>query len=322
MSHDILKLSKKLLYDSSGPSIDIAKDLGLSDYVLNLIKSNLYSTIGIKYESGRVIIDASHVGGIKVVKFEDETSDSYKSFCEDILNIDLEEKFNCSVSVIIEGVRSRIYALMPPLTRFPVITISTTKEPPAHLEGQTVSSETLKKIVMGNFLVVGGSGSGKTYLMNYLINRYTDNDKKIAIIEEFGELIPPNDLTISIIVPPPKPEETHLLRFVTEQSNLMRLHSIFVGEIKGAEALPFILNLASGTKGGSTIHGESAKLGLSRLSAMCTLANNNMSTETINEFIAKSLDYIITMKDRRIENIFKVRDTVHRGNFTLEELDS
>lgn len=317
---DPLAQAKQLLDGDGDPKIDIQSQVGLSEFVINLIKTNLCSTISIKYELGNVYVTAVDSSGTDLTLFSNYTQDMYEEFCQEIFNIDIHEKYNCSRTIAVEGIKTRVYSVMPPFVKTPNITISTTKVPPTTLPGQTVPDEIFEQIVHDNFIVVGASGSGKTYLTNYLLSKFIHDDERIALIEEFGELIPPNNLTTSIIIPPPKPGEESLLKFMTEQSNLMRLDAVYVGEIKAGEAWPFVVNLASGTRGGATIHGESAQHALSRLRALCQLSTTN--TEAINEFIAKSIRYIIVMKKKRIENIYKLTGTQNRGTFGLQEIAS
>ena len=316
------ELEKALNYinDQSAPKMDIQNDIGLNDFIINTIKANLCATIGIKFDLNNVYVTVIYPSETKLIKFNDYSHEAYLDFCKTVLNIDMNEQYNCSRTSIINGVRTRIYAVMPPFSENPNITISTTKIPPQTLNKQTIPDEIWDKIVHSNFIVVGKSGSGKTYLTNYLLSRYIRKNERIALIEEFGELIPPNELTNSIIVPPPKPGNPSLLKFVTEQSNLMRLDAFYVGEIKGAEAWPFVVNLASGTRGGATLHGETAVQGLSRLRALCQLSCNN--DNAIDEFISKSVKYVIVMRNKNIESINRLTGVHNKGSFTMEEIYS
>lgn len=313
-----LKLLNKEDFDNS--NIDFHDELSLNEYIINNIKSNLYSTISIKYELGEVFVTSVYSSGTKLEIFKNYNEDSFNDFCKNILSLDINEKYNCSRTINVEGIKTRIYALMPPFTKTPNITISTTKLPPEILDKQTISDEVFDEIIHSNFIIAGASGSGKTYLFNYLLNKFIRKDERIALIEEFGELIAPNNLVTSVLVPPPKPGENSLLKFVTEQSNLMRLDAIYVGEIKSGEAWPFVVNLASGTRGGCTIHGESAAQALSRLRALCRLSCDN--DEAINDFIAKSIKYIIVMKNKNIEQIYKLTGTYLKNNFAMKEISS
>lgn len=309
--------------DSNNPlnKINNKFDVNLEDFVLNTIKANLCSTIGIKYELSDVYVTCVYPSKTKLEKFSNYTENEYLDFCNKILSIDTEEQYNCSRTVNVSGVRTRVYAMMPPFVKTPNITISTTKEPPAvYNNKQTIDPTLFDKIVHSNFIIVGCSGSGKTYLMNYLLSNFIKEDERLALIEEFGELIPPNAVTSSIIVPPPKPEEQSLLKFVTEQSNLMRLDKICVGEVKGAEAWPMVVNMASGTSMCCTLHGQNARQALSRLRALCRMSCDNDAS--IDEFIAKSIDYIIVMKNRNIEEIQQLTHTVLNGNFQMKEIAS
>ena len=295
-------------------------DIGLEDHVLNAIKSNLCYTIRVKYEFGEVVVISTLPSNVKVVRFSNYTADDYGDFCKKVLSIDMEERENCSRSLVIEGIKTRVYAIMKPYSENPLVTISTTKIPPSHLDKVTISDDAFSKIMHSNFIIVGPSGSGKTYLMNYLLNKFIGKKEQICIIEEFMELIPPNELCTCLTCPPPKSNEKSKLRFITEQSNLMRLDAIYLGEIKGAEAWPFLINLASGTRGACTMHGDTAPDALSRLRALCQLETEN--AEAINNFIAKNIHHVIVMGDKRIDAIFKLTGTHNKGIFAMEEVNS
>lgn len=299
---------------------DETQKLGLEEYLETTIRANLAATIGIRYVDGTAFVTTVFPDSTKLYKFNNYTPEMYNEMCEDLLKIDMSEEYNCSRTCIIGGVRTRVYCVMPPFVNHPNITISTTKTPPATLNKKTISDDDWNKIVHSNFIVVGQSGSGKTYLTNYLLNKYIRPDERIAIIEEFGEIIPPNELTSSIIVPPPKPEKPSLLKFVTEQSNLMRLDAIYVGEIKAGEAWPFVVNLASGTRGGATLHGETAPQALNRLRALCKLSCDN--DEAIDEFIAKSINYIVVMRKKNIYGIYKLTGIHNKNSFAMTEIYS
>lgn len=315
-----LEKAKEIINDTSDFDDNLNENPDFESFIINVISSNIASTIGIKYESGNIYVTSVYPNTTKLSVFKNYLQENYETACKNLFNVDLSEKYNCSRTCNIKGVKTRVYAVMPPFTKTPNITISTTKIPPSTLNKQTIPDEVWNDIVHSNFIIVGQSGSGKTYLINYLLNKFIRPDERIAIIEEFGELIPPNALTTSIIVPPPKPDEPSLLKFVTEQSNLMRLDAVYVGEIKSAEAWPFVVNLASGTRGGASLHGETATQALNRLRALCQLSCDN--NDAIDEFIAKSIKYVVVMKNKNIQGIYKLMGTHNKNSFAMQEIYS
>lgn len=292
---------------------EIANNLGIEEYLTNLIEANTCSTIGLQFKLSDIELTMVDNNVTKLIRFPNYTEKEYDDFCKEILDIDLSEQYNCSRTLFIKGTRSRVYAMMPPLTKSPIVTISTTKQPPQSLYNQVISDELWNEIVHNNFIIAGASGSGKTYLTNYLLSKFIGKSERIALIEEFGELIPPNDITLSITVPPPKPGEESLLNFVTQQSNLMRLDAFYVGEVKGPEAWPMVVNMASGTRGGCTIHGETFEHALARLRALCQQSCTN--NEAIDAFISKALKYVVIMRKRQVYAVHKLTGVHTNANF-------
>lgn len=288
-------------------------------YILELVESNICYTIMVKWNATGILVTSSQASGTKIKLF-DAYEDEYYNLCKNLFQMDLEEKFNCSRTLDIKGIKTRVFAVMPPFTEKPVVTLSTTKTPPKTLAKKTISDEQWNEIVHSNFIIAGQSGSGKTYLLNYLLNNFITDQERIATIQEFGELINPNESTVELLVPPVKPYEKPLLKFMVEQSNLMRLDAVYVGEIKGEEAWPFVVNLASGTRGGSTVHGDDAQKALSRLRALCQFSCD--SVDAINEFIAKSIHYVIAMEHFNIKSIHRLVGTQSKGNFSMQEVHS
>lgn len=186
----------------------------------------------------QVIRDHLRVVNYKVHNFT-MSQETYEGFCSDTLKIDLKATYNDSSNVIINGRFCRIFAIMPPYKPLPLIVISTVKNPPEKIAtlGEREEKLLAEIINTSNVLIAGKSGSGKTYLLNYLLNKYMDKNKRIGVVQEFQEIISPNEFTDQMTVPPRKPGQKHNdLEFLTEQSNLMRYDLVIVGEIKGPEA--------------------------------------------------------------------------------------
>lgn len=317
----VLAKANRLMKESQAiiEELPVENDTDADVFIISVLESNKCSTIGVKMEGSDLLFTCVYSTGPILQRYENYGAEKYKKLCEQVFQLNMQEEYNCSKSVNYNGVKARVFAIMPPLTDYPNITISTTKKPPSNLN-IPISEELLYDLVHSNFIICGASGSGKTYLTNYLLSKYIGDDERIAFVEEFSELNPPNDYTISIVTPPAKPNNQPLLKFVTEQSNLMRLDAVYVGEVKGAEAFPMIVNMASGTRGGCTIHGTSPRQALARLRTLCQLGANNISAEAIDEFIAKSIKYVVQMEKHKITYIGKLTGTAMNGSFTMNRI--
>lgn len=300
---------------------EVVEHVDIKTYIHQIIKVNKLSTIGLDYHSPYAYLTVKEGSQTQLLKFQ-MSEDDYNLFCQDI-GIAEDEEYNSSSTSIIEGVACRVFAITKPISKNPIVTISTTKDIPANViknpkAREVLTDELLDKIVHSTFIVAGGSGAGKTYFLNGLLGNYINDDERLAIVEEFGELTPPNDLTISMTTPPVKPGQEPKLRWVTEASNLMRLDGLVVGEIKSSEAYPFILNASSGTRGIATVHGSDARKALNRLTSLAMLATDNK--EAIQEFIAKSVNYVIVMRKHDIFEIVELTGNRQGDNFALKRI--
>lgn len=141
-----------------------------------------------------------------------------------------------------------------------------------------------------------------TKLSNKIIIPKNISSNRIAFCEEFHELFPPNENTICLDACPVKPGEENIFAYIIQQTNLMRLDNIFVGEIKGPESFYFINNLTSSIRGGTTCHGSNALDGLLRLRILMTLSGF-CSIDLAGQLIANALDFVIYIEHHKIKEI-------------------
>lgn len=261
--------------------------------------------------------------GVKDIVNYNMAANAYSDFCNKRLKIDPNKKYNDSSNILFRGVPTRVFAIMPPYKDYPLVVISTAKQPPKNIDTLSeIDEKKLTKVMAGNFLIAGKSGAGKTYLLNYLLNKYYPKKERIGIIQEFSEIYPPNDFTDTICTPPRVPgQQWNDLEFLTEQSNLMRYDRILVGEIKSSEAWPFIVNCASGTKGGATIHGQSPQGALQRLRTLCLLSKPNLNESVVDSFIKDAIDYVVYVEDMRVKEITELL-TANNGKFSLGTVEA
>lgn len=290
--------------------------------------NNTFDTLALDYDKFEGVVKVTIRENLKASMIKIRTTqEEYWKFTKEILQLDPDEQYNSSQTEKLYETKARVYSIMPPVSEFPIVTISTTKPvlsdmsiPDDPKAREVLTDELFKDIINSTFILVGASGAGKTYFLNTYLNKYLGgSDERIAEVAEFQELTPVNDYWISMETPPVHPGEKPLLKWATEASNLMRLDRFIVGEIKGEEAWPFLQNSLT-NKGISTVHGHNARAGLARLSTLAQLSGPNVTPQIADEFVAKAINYVIALRKHQIFQVVKLTGTVTNGNFTLQQL--
>jgi pilus assembly protein CpaF len=160
-----------------------------------------------------------------------------------------------------------------------------------------------------NVLVSGGTGTGKTTLINILANSIPDNDR-ILIIEDTAELA----IRKPHIVSAEAQLDTHkstitfddLLKAVLRH----RPDRIIVGEVRGPEARTLVDALNTGHRGMlATIHANSATGALRRLSNLATRGSTHQQPTSVDTDIKSGIDWVIHLarvgRRRYIEEIIE-----------------
>jgi type IV secretion system protein VirB11 len=170
-----------------------------------------------------------------------------------------------------------------------------------------------------NILVVGGTGSGKTTLVNAVIREMIvlAPHERIVIIEDTGEIqcSAVNSVqyhtTIDVTM-------TMLLKTTLR----MRPDRILVGEVRGPEALDLLMAWNTGHEGGAaTLHANSAHAALSRLAMLISMHPD--SPRPIEPLIGEAVHLIVhisrTPEGRRVQEIVEVLG-FHNGQYQLRSL--
>ncbi len=168
-----------------------------------------------------------------------------------------------------------------------------------------------------NILVVGGTGSGKTTLVNallYELSLIAPNDR-VLIIEDTIELKSELANTIEL-----RASQDVTINRCLRTALRMRPDRIIVGEIRGGEANTLIKAWNTGHPGGiSTVHANSAAAGLIRIEQLIQEAN----IQPIGEIIAEAINILIFIERiklspwRKIKEIRKVKG-YEKGSYILE----
>lgn len=146
-----------------------------------------------------------------------------------------------------------------------------------------------------NILVSGGTGTGKTTLLNVL-SSFIDRDNRVITIEDAVELSLDLPNMIRLETRPANIEGVGqvTIRDLVRNALRMRPDRIVVGEVRGAEALDMLQAMNTGHEGSlSTLHANSPRDALSRLETMVLLGGVDLPLRAIREQIGSAIDLIV-----------------------------
>lgn len=174
-----------------------------------------------------------------------------------------------------------------------------------------------------NIIVSGGTGSGKTTVLNVL-SSYIPENERIITIEDAAELRLTQDHWARLESRPPNIEGRGAvtIRDLFRNTLRMRPDRIIVGECRGAEALDMLQAMNTGHDGSmTTIHANSTKDVLGRLDSMILMTGAELPVRAIREMISSAVDIIIhssrlsdgSRKIVQISEITGMLDELHIG---------
>jgi pilus assembly protein CpaF len=148
------------------------------------------------------------------------------------------------------------------------------------------------------FLVVGGTGSGKTTVLSALLARVPPTER-IVIVEDAEELRPRHPHVVRLVSRPANVEGagTVLLRDLVRQALRMRPDRLVVGEVRGAEVCELLAALNTGHDGGAgTVHANSPREVPARLEALAGLGG--MTPEALRSQVAAAIQVVLHVRRR------------------------
>jgi pilus assembly protein CpaF len=152
-----------------------------------------------------------------------------------------------------------------------------------------------------NILVSGGTGTGKTTLLNVL-SSFVPSDERIVTIEDAVELQLHQHHVIRLEARPPNLEGVGevTIRDLVRNSLRMRPDRIIVGEVRGAEALDMLQAMNTGHDGSlSTVHANAPRDALARIETMVLMAGFDLPSRAIREQIASALHLVVHIERLR-----------------------
>jgi pilus assembly protein CpaF len=164
-----------------------------------------------------------------------------------------------------------------------------------------------------NVVVSGGTGTGKTTLLNVL-SSFIPVDERIVTIEDSKELQLQQPHVLALEARPPNIEGKGEVRIrdLVRNSLRMRPDRIVVGEARGAEALDMLQAMNTGHDGSlTTVHSNSPRDTLSRVETMSLMAGMDLPVRVIREQMASALDLVVHLSrlrdgTRRVSHISEV----------------
>jgi pilus assembly protein CpaF len=146
-----------------------------------------------------------------------------------------------------------------------------------------------------NIIISGGTGSGKTTMLNVL-SSFIPSGERIITIEDSAELQLQQNHVVRLETRPPNIEGTGEVtqRELVKNCLRMRPDRIILGEIRGGEAIDMLQAMNTGHDGSlGTVHSNSTRDCMARFETMVGIGMPNMSDKSIRETIARALDLII-----------------------------
>jgi pilus assembly protein CpaF len=218
---------------------------------------------------------------------------------------------------------SRVNAIVPPLALCgPTLTIRKFARQPYGLldlvEFGTLTeqaAEFLAACVRGklNVLVSGGTGVGKTTLLNAL-SAFIPEGERIITIEDSAELQLQQRHVIALEARPPNVEGKGEIgiRELVRNALRMRPDRLVVGEVRGPETLDMLQAMNTGHEGSlTTIHANAPRDALSRLETLVLTAGMDLPIRAIREQVASAFDLIVQVSrlvdgSRRVTHVTEV----------------
>lgn len=179
-----------------------------------------------------------------------------------------------------------------------------------------------------NTLVSGGTGSGKTTMLNVLGSRMPKT-QRLIIIEDAAELQIKAEHVVQFETRKGNPERgiTEVtIRDLVESSLRLRPDRIIVGEVRGQEALDLLNAMGTGHEGSmGTVHANTPLDACTRLETLCLMGETKIPPDAIRKMVASALQMIVQCNryhdgGRRTSHISEVLGVDEHGRYITRDI--
>ncbi len=231
---------------------------------------------------------------------------------------------------------SRLHAVIPPLTqRGPTLSIRRFGSKAVEFEDMVRSRSLTREMadfliaaVKGrlNILLSGGTGAGKTTMLNQL-GRFIPTSERVITIEETAELQLQQADVVGLETRLPNVEGSGAVtqRELLRNSLRMRPDRIIVGESRGSEVLEMLQAMNTGHDGSmSTVHANDTRDALDRLELMIALSGADLSPVVARRYIASAIHMLVHVTrlstgERKVTRISELAGTSD-GEYNVEDI--
>ncbi|HDQ99978.1 MAG TPA: FHA domain-containing protein [candidate division WOR-3 bacterium] len=232
---------------------------------------------------------------------------------------------------------SRVHAIIPPLAvKGATITIRKFSKHKFGIEDLVRFGSLDRKMAQflewmvlhrASMIISGGTGSGKTTMLNVLSNFIPDGER-IITVEDSAELQLNKQHVIALEARPPNIEGKGAItiRDLVRQTLRMRPDRIIVGECRGGEAIDMLQAMNTGHDGSlTTLHANSARDTLSRLETMVMMAEMDLPSRAIREQIAAGIQFVVQTArladgSRKVTTITEITGLEENAVFTTQDI--
>ncbi|MGH9607342.1 MAG: CpaF family protein, partial [Terracidiphilus sp.] len=146
-----------------------------------------------------------------------------------------------------------------------------------------------------SILISGGTGAGKTTMLN-ILSRNIPQSERVITIEDAAELQLAQENLVRLETRPPNIEGQGAIRQRQLLINCLRMRPdrIILGEVRGEEAFDMLQAMNTGHEGSmATIHANTPRDALTRLESMVAMSNLNLTEKSVRQQIASALDIVV-----------------------------